>query len=121
MLGGSGERGDHNEAIAIGGVHQWFRNCPATSGAGHRQEQHRHIGELPTHLPVICTEFTNHALIEIMQFRHISSFGRRRFPSTSSHSPVHGVNLPEVSYPHGDEEKTMEAPCFRWFLKKYSH
>ena len=52
MLGGSGERGDHDEAIAIGGVHQGRRKRPTTSGAGHRQEQHGHIGELPAHLPL---------------------------------------------------------------------
>src|SRR5689334_16963557 len=75
MLGGSGERGDHDEAIAISGVHQWLRNRPTTSGASHRQEQHGHIGELPAYLPLIRTEFTNHALIEIMQFRHSSSYG----------------------------------------------
>src|SRR6266702_2324734 len=65
-----------NEAITVSGVHQGFRYRPTTSGAGHRQEQHGHIGELPAHLPLIRAEFTNHALIEIMQFRHISSFGQ---------------------------------------------
>ena len=76
VLGGAGERGDHDEAIAIRGVYQGFRYRPTTSGAGHRQEQHGHIGELPAHLPLMRAEFTNHALIEILQFRHISSCGR---------------------------------------------
>src|SRR5712691_11581884 len=66
MRGGSGERGDHDEAIAIGGVHQGLRHRPTTSGAGHRQEQHGHMGELPAHLPLIRAEFTNHALALIM-------------------------------------------------------
>jgi len=76
MLGGAGERGDHDEAIAIGGVHQGRRQRPTTSGAGHRQEQYGHIGELSAHPPLIRAKFTNHALIEILQFRHSSSFGR---------------------------------------------
>src|SRR5262249_3952681 len=87
------------------------RQRPTTSGAGHRQEQHGHMGELPAHLPLIRAEFTNHALIEILQFRHLSSRGRGCLPSTASYRPGHGVNVSEGRYPHGDEATPMEGWC----------
>src|SRR5262249_7157280 len=71
VLGGAGERGDHDEALDIRGVHQGFRDRPPTAGAGHRQEQHGHLGELSAYLPLMRAEFTHHALIDILQCRHI--------------------------------------------------
>jgi hypothetical protein len=68
ILGASRERGDHDEAITIGGVHEWLRNSPATLGPGRSQKEHRHIGKLTAYLPLVRPEFTNHLLIEIMQF-----------------------------------------------------
>src|SRR4030095_9494729 len=60
---------------------------------------------------LILAEFTNHALIEIMQFRHLSSCGRLCLPSTSSSSPGYDVHGSEVGHPHGDEEIPMEGWC----------
>src|SRR2546425_4871960 len=71
--GGSRERGNHYNPIAISSVHQWLGESAATLCPGHSQEKHRHIGELTANLPLIRPEFTNHALVEIIQFRHISS------------------------------------------------
>ena len=38
--------------------------------AGRRQEQYRHIGELTANFPLMRSEFLNHLLIKIVQFRH---------------------------------------------------
>src|SRR5438067_1257770 len=105
MLGGSGKRGDHDEAIAIGGVHQGLRHRPTTSGAGHRQEQHRHMGELPAHLPLIRAEFTNHALIEIMQFLQT---GRKRHTLPGTAEPMITIDFITALFCQVDEQmRTM--------------
>jgi len=73
MLGASRERGDHYEAIAIYSVGKWLRESSTTLCTGRGQQKHGHIGKLTANLPLVRPEFTNHALVEIIQFRHISS------------------------------------------------
>jgi hypothetical protein len=73
ILGAACKRGDYDNAIAIRGVHQRLCDRPTALGAGRRQEKHWHIGKLTANFPLVRPKFTNHLLIEIIQFRHSPS------------------------------------------------
>jgi hypothetical protein len=64
------ERRDYDDSVTVLGVHQRASQGSPGLGASRGQQHHRHPLHLPADDTAIAAEFFDHALVEVIKFRH---------------------------------------------------